>query len=205
MPTYTIFAGVNGCGKTSIYKSVYYEENKNEKRINTGEMVARIGSWKDNTLQIKWAREAVRLIKEYMEEGISFNQETTLCGKSIIRNIKNAKSKGFYVVMNYIGVESSDIAKERVKYRVSQGGHGIPDEDIERRYYESLENLSQIIEFCDEVNIYDNTYRFKEIIYFKNGILVWNDKLIPNWANKLVKWYLLTYFFIVSFKDIIYI
>ena len=122
-----------------------------------------------------------------MEEGISFNQETTLCGKSIIRNIKNAKSKGFYVVMNYIGVESSDIAKDRVKHRVSQGGHGIPDEDIERRYYESLENLSQIIEFCDEVNIYDNTYRFKEIIYFKNGILVWNDKLIPNWANKLVK------------------
>lgn len=25
MPTYTIFAGVNGCGKTSIYKSTYYE------------------------------------------------------------------------------------------------------------------------------------------------------------------------------------
>ena len=61
------------------------------------------------------------------------------------------------------------------------------DEDIERRYYESLENLTRIIEFCDEVNIYDNTYRFKEIVYFKNGSLVWNDKLIPNWANKLVK------------------
>lgn len=29
MPTYTIFAGVNGCKKTSIYKSVYYEENNN--------------------------------------------------------------------------------------------------------------------------------------------------------------------------------
>ena len=58
---------------------------------------------------------------------------------------------------------------------------------VERRYYESLENLNQIIEFCDEVNIYDNTYRFKEIIYFKNGSLVWNDKLIPNWANELVK------------------
>ena len=28
---------------------------------------------------------------------------------------------------------------------------------VERRYYESLENLNQIIEFCDEVNIYDNT------------------------------------------------
>jgi ABC-type Mn2+/Zn2+ transport system ATPase subunit len=28
MPTYTIFAGVNGAGKTSIFKSIYYEENK---------------------------------------------------------------------------------------------------------------------------------------------------------------------------------
>ncbi len=63
MPTYTIFAGVNGAGKTSIYRSIYYNENKDEKRINTDEMVARIGSWKDNNLQIKFAREAVKLIK----------------------------------------------------------------------------------------------------------------------------------------------
>ena len=63
MPTYTIFAGANGVGKTSIYKSIYYNENKDEKRINTDEMVARIGSWKDNNLQMKSAREAVKLIK----------------------------------------------------------------------------------------------------------------------------------------------
>ncbi|MGO5139057.1 ATPase, partial [Clostridium butyricum] len=28
MATYTIFAGVNGAGKTSIYKSTYFEQNK---------------------------------------------------------------------------------------------------------------------------------------------------------------------------------
>ena len=110
MKNYTIFAGVNGAGKTSIYESVYYKENIDEKRINTDEMVARIGSWKDNNIQMKCAREAVKLIKKYIVEGISFNQETTLCGKSIIRNIKLAKEKGFYVTMNYIGVESVEIA-----------------------------------------------------------------------------------------------
>ncbi|KIL07571.1 hypothetical protein SR42_00545 [Clostridium botulinum] len=47
MKNYTIFAGVNGAGKTSIYKSIYYKQNIDEKRINTDEMVARIGSWKD--------------------------------------------------------------------------------------------------------------------------------------------------------------
>ena len=44
MATYTIFAGVNGVGKTTMYKSIYYDENKDEKRINTDEMVASIGS-----------------------------------------------------------------------------------------------------------------------------------------------------------------
>lgn len=186
MPTYTIFAGVNGCGKTSIYKSIYYDENKEEKRINTDEMVARVGSWRDKSLQLRCAREAVKLIKEYLTNGTSFNQETTLCGKSIIRNINIAKSKGFYIVMNYIGVENPEIAKERVKLRVSKGGHGIPEEDIERRYYESLENLNKIIEVCDEVNIYDNTDRFKEIIYFKDGKLIWQDKVIPNWSSNII-------------------
>lgn len=74
-------------------------------------MVARIGSWQDNNIQIKCAREAVKLIKKYILEDISFNQETTLSGQSIIGNIKLAKEKGFYVAMNYIGVESIDIAK----------------------------------------------------------------------------------------------
>jgi predicted ABC-type ATPase len=109
MATYTIFAGVNGAGKTSIYESIYYERNKNEKRINTDEMVARVGSWKDNNLQIKCAREAVKLINHYIKNNISFNQETTLSGKSIITNMKKAKQEGFYIVMNYIGVEKPDM------------------------------------------------------------------------------------------------
>lgn len=41
MKNYTIFAGVNGAGKTSIYKSIYYNENKDEKRINTDEIIVR--------------------------------------------------------------------------------------------------------------------------------------------------------------------
>jgi predicted ABC-type ATPase len=136
MATYTIFAGVNGAGKTSIYESIYYKRNKDEKRINTDEMVARIGSWEDSSLQIKCAREAIKLIDYYIENDISFNQETTLSGKSIVRNIKKAKQKGFYVIMNYIGVDNPNIAKERVRVRILKGGHGIPEDAIERRYYD---------------------------------------------------------------------
>ncbi|EHR0219581.1 zeta toxin family protein [Clostridium perfringens] len=182
--TYTLFAGVNGAGKTSIYNSIYYSNNKQEKRINTDEMVSNIGSWKDNNLQIKCARAAIKLINEYISEGISFNQETTLSGKSIIRNIKLAKKNGFYVVMNYIGVNTVEIAKERVNLRVQKGGHGIPDNDIERRYIDSLNNLKKAIEICDEIKIYDNTKLFEQVMYIKNGKLIWK-KGVPPWLDNI--------------------
>lgn len=89
--------------------------------------------------------------------------------------------------MNYVGVENPDVAKERVKIRVSKGGHGIPDKDIERRYYDSLTNLNNVITICDEVNIFDNTDVLKEVIYLKNDKIIWQDKKIPNWANNILK------------------
>lgn len=187
MHTYTIFAGVNGAGKTSIYETIYYKKNKSEKRINTDEMVARIGSWEDSNLQIKCAREAVKLINYYIKNNISFNQETTLSGKSIVRNIKKAKEKGFYVVMNFIGVDSPDIAKERVRIRVLKGGHGIPEEAIERRYYESLENLKTLMSVCDEINLYDNTKNIEQIAYFVNETIKWKSENVPKWSGSILK------------------
>jgi predicted ABC-type ATPase len=44
-------------------------------------MVARIGSWKDNNLQIRCAREAVRLINYYIENHIYAMEQ--LNGKEI--------------------------------------------------------------------------------------------------------------------------
>lgn len=187
MKSYTIFAGVNGAGKTSLYRSIYYNDNMDEKRINTDEMVAKIGNWQDNNIQIKCASEAVKLMKTYILEGISFNRETTLSGKSIISNIKFAKEKGFYVTMNYIGLESVQIAKERVAIRVKKGGHGIPDETIERRYIDSLANLSKVINICDKINVYDNSEKFKLVMIIKNGEVIWNDNKIPNWLNSNLK------------------
>lgn len=77
-------------------------------------------------------------------------------GKSIIKNIEKVKQKGFYVVINYIGVDSFEIVKERVRSRVLKGGYGIFEEIIERRYYELLDNLKEVLNICNEINMYDN-------------------------------------------------
>ena len=97
---------------------------------------------------------------------ISFNQETTLCGKSIIKNITEAKSLGYFIELHYVGVDSVEIAKARVKHRVMQGGHAIPERDIEKRYRETFNQLNFILKECNLIAFYDNTENYIVYKYF---------------------------------------
>lgn len=83
-PSYILFAGVNGSGKSTLFR--LHEEYQDLPRINTDEIVREYGDWKDISNQMKAGRKAVELMKSYFEDNISFNQETTLCGRSILRN-----------------------------------------------------------------------------------------------------------------------
>ena len=100
---------------------------------------------------------AVKLIKDCMNKAVSFNQETTLTGRSMLNNILNAKKLGYKIIMNYVGLNSPELAIQRVAHRVSMGGHGIPEEDIKRRYYVSLSKLKELMSLIDVLYIYDNS------------------------------------------------
>lgn len=157
-PTYTIFAGVNGSGKSTLYNTPYIYHDNLGVRINSDEiLVANGGDWRNAKDQAEAMKEAVHLIKDCIKKGVSFNQETTLSGRSIINNILNAKKSGFKIKLYYVGLESSKLAIQRVADRVNKGGHGIPKEDIERRYNTSLSNLKEVIPLVDNLHIYDNS------------------------------------------------
>ncbi|MGN0154052.1 MAG: zeta toxin family protein, partial [Lachnospiraceae bacterium] len=155
MKKYILIAGVNGAGKSTLYQTS--DLLKAMERVNMDEIVRTFGDWRNFSDVTKASKTAIDMIKEYFENGISFNQETTLCGKSIVRNINRAKLLGYEVELHYVGVESVEIAKDRIAYRVAHGGHGIPDADVERRYIESFEHLNLVKEMCDLVVLYDNT------------------------------------------------
>ena len=180
MKRYAVFAGINGAGKSTFHNE-FYEPLPGEKRINTDEMVARIGSWRDGSLQMKCARESVRLIKQYLDDGISFNQETTMAGKSIIGTIKTAKTRGYEIHLHYVGLESADIALQRIAKRVAEGGHGIPADDVVRRYGNSFGNLCAALKYCDHAALYDNSVRMRLVAKFNNGNLVYKSQSLPGW------------------------
>lgn len=186
MPNYVIFAGVNGAGKSTLYNTIIPDLDLGI-RINTDEIVRNIGDWRSNQDQVKAGRMALKLRKECVEKNISFNQETTLTGKNILKAIKEVKEKGYTIHLYYVGVENSGIAKERVKNRVLKGGHDIPADVIEKRYIETLENLKEILPLVDYAKIYDNTEKYK-LCYskFSNSYIKVCDK-VPNWLDKILK------------------
>ena len=75
--------------------------------------------------------------------------------------------------MFYIGINSVDIVKERIKNRVLKGGHDIPEKIVEKRYNESLENLSKVLNKFDNVTVYDNTKEYKMILKIMNNKKIW--------------------------------
>ena len=82
-------------------------------------------------------------------------------------------------------MNSVKIAKERVSYRVKNGGHGIEEKDIERRFKETFVNLNNIIKECDLVVFYDNTTNFRRFAIIKKGNVVRISKDIPKWFEKV--------------------
>ncbi|MBR3762445.1 MAG: zeta toxin family protein [Lachnospiraceae bacterium] len=183
MKKYILIAGVNGAGKSTLYQTLTALADM--PRINTDEIVRSFGDWRNASDVVKAGKIAVKRINEYLTKGITFNQETTLCGTSIIQNINKAKSLGYCIELHYVSVDTVEIAKERIAYRVSQGGHGIPDVDVERRYIESYKQLKEILGICDMAILYDNTDVFKRFAVFKDGELCNLADDSPRWFTLL--------------------
>jgi predicted ABC-type ATPase len=189
-PIYTIFAGVNGAGKSTLYRSGLWTTNGAvlaQPRVNSDEILIDNGwDWADGQAQLRAGKIAVSRIRSYLQARQSFNQETTLCGKSILKNIARACDFGYRVSLFYVGVENPQIANERIAHRVQTGGHFIDPQTVERRARVSMANLEIALPLCHETVLFDNTQQLTCVARFKNGQLV--NSFLPCAVNSQT-WY----------------
>ena len=178
---FTIIAGINGAGKTSLYRVLNQTEELGE-RINIDELTLEYSeNWRDAKAQICAGREAMARIRRCINEGRSFHLETTLPGASIIRQINLAKEHGFSVMLYFVGVDSVKVALERVHLRMANGGHGIPAEFIIKRSAVLNGNLKKIMPLCDGAILFDNTVKFRQIAFLEDKRLIDCDSDLPYW------------------------
>jgi predicted ABC-type ATPase len=107
-------------------------------------------------------------IDELLKENESFAFETTLSTRSYKNKIKTAREKGYTITLLFFWLQNVELAKERVKIRVSEGGHNIEPEIIERRYLNGIKNLFEIyFSIVDGLLIFDNSEGKHELLAIK--------------------------------------
>lgn len=176
-PTLVVFAGVNGAGKSTFYQSGLWCEcdtDSRMSRINPDEMIVAAGKdWSSPTDQLWAGKQAVGQVRDNFAHMRSFNQETTLAGKSAVVRIRKACSLGYRVRLFYIGVDSPEVALARIRHRVQVGGHDIRPEDVERRFSASISALGEVLSYTHEAVVLDNTDGFVHLAAWRNGTLCW--------------------------------
>jgi predicted ABC-type ATPase len=168
-PRLLVFAGANGSGKSTLTK-IYRRKLEIVGAILDPDAIARDLNPNDpSRLAIQAARIVLKSQQDFLKLGQSFTLETTLSSKGNLELMQTAQSLGWVVRLAYVGLGDVQRNIQRVKQRVQQGGHGVPLEDIKRRFERSMINLSLAAEIADAFAVYDNSgLEMRRVLYIKN-------------------------------------
>ena len=127
MPRLFILCGCNGAGKTTASYTMLPEILDCREFVNSDEFAKSLSPFNPSTASISASRLMLLRIKYLLEQKADFSIETTLATRSMVSIFKEAKSLGYTVTILYLWVQSPEIAIQRVRDRVSHGGHHIAD------------------------------------------------------------------------------
>lgn len=179
MKLYTIIAGVNGAGKSSLTGALKAERSDLGIIIDVDKISAELKS------PIAGGKAAIERIEDALRRGLSFTQETTLSGYRTEKTIQRAKESGYIIRLYYVGLDTADESIKRIENRVSKGGHDIPTENVLRRFQNRFQDLNKILPYCDEAVFFDNENGFVEVAEYKNGELIAKGNVKPQWLVSL--------------------
>lgn len=193
-----VAAGTNGAGKSSIIGE--FMEANGGAYFNPDTFARKLvdaGKPPEEANAIAW-KTGFDGLRRAIDNHEDFSFETTLGGRSVAAELHRAIEEGCAVHIWYVGLASPDLHIERVRARVSRGGHDIPVAKIRERYPQSLSNLVSFIGKAAEIHVFDNTEenssglpRTKLIFRMRRSKIVEpdNEKLLattPDWAKPIV-------------------
>jgi len=153
-----VISGCNGAGKTTASYTILPEMLGCNEFVNADEIARGLSPFNPNSTNIQAGRLMLKRINELIESEIDFAFETTLSARSFINTVQKAKKNGYFVTILYFWLNSPELAIERVKVRVKEGGHDIPENIIRRRYDSGIKNMFNIyIPIADYWMFIDNS------------------------------------------------
>ena len=144
-----IISGCNGAGKTTASFTVLPEMLNCREFVNADEIARGLSPFKPENVAIQAGRIMLGRIEELIKQSTDFAIETTLTTKSYLNTIRTAKALGYKITLLFFWLDDVELAIERVKTRVQEGGHHIPEDVIRRRYLKGMNNLKLFIAESD--------------------------------------------------------
>lgn len=185
IPLAVFLIGTNGSGKSSLRN--YLNLTDIQTNIDPDVLNKIYKTKYPQTYYIESAKQALKMYDNALNNGLNICLESTLAGRGTMERIKSAKSKGYYVIGFYIGLNSVELNLERIKIRVDRGGHDIPEKTVRRRFYESADNLVKIKDSFDILHVIDNSGDFFSLQYSVIGdCLTKSVEKMENWSFELL-------------------
>jgi predicted ABC-type ATPase len=183
-PIAVVLAGPNGAGKTSFYRA--YLQSSGLRFVNADVVAGELGIDAYRAAEI--ADEVRRQLVELQE---SFIFETVFSDPvgDKLAFLKEVETKGYTVVLFFIGIGSPQISDERVAMRVSKGGHDVPANKILARYPRVMRNLEKALVELQNVRVYDNTdlkMPFRLVAVREAGAEIRLIQPVPDWLRTLL-------------------
>jgi predicted ABC-type ATPase len=127
-----------------------------------------------------------------IQSNSSFSFESVFSHTSKIKEIEIAKTANFKIYFYFITTSDPLINIQRIKNRVETGGHDVPNEKINERYYRTMNNLYTAFKLSDRAYLFDNTSKKSNASFDffaeKNGndIFLSDTDLVPQWFDEFV-------------------
>ena len=145
-------------GKTTASFTILPEILNCKEFVNADEIAKGLSPFQPEKVSIEAGRIMLERINDLLNSQENFAFETTLATKSYRSKIFLAREKGYNVTLLFFWLRNADLAIERVRTRVIEGGHHIETEVIRRRYKNGIKNLFEIyLPIADEIMIFDNS------------------------------------------------
>ncbi|TDX86495.1 zeta toxin family protein [Epilithonimonas xixisoli] len=164
-----IIAGCNGAGKTTASFTILPEILDCKEFVNADEIAKGLSPFQPEKVAFESGRIMLNRIEELFLQNENFAFETTLATKTYKQKILKAKNQDYNTTLLFFWLKNPELAIERVKIRVSEGGHHIPEDVIIRRYHNGIINLFKIyLPIVDQILIFDNSEGKHILIAEKN-------------------------------------
>lgn len=180
-PLCLIFAGPNGAGKSTLALRMLREGKRFRTFVNADVIAQGLDGQGTEAVAVQAGRIMLDRLDELVEERRDFAFETTLSGLGWRRNIRQWRGEGAYrISLVFIHIESPQQAIERVRQRVEEGGHFVPDAAVTRRYNKAHRNFFRVYAgMVDDWTLVDNRagqFRMAARLTEK-GLEILNDRL----------------------------